>query len=166
MRQLLDSVWQRRGTSWVWDEEARNQICTASEVWSLRQFLRATGSWPEILPSNGDQTLVVAGLDGSLDLLAPTDAEAWLGDVVKTAVLSFQDAYAGDAALVFWLPSGQSRIRVHTATDAVTWLCAPPHGQSQLDLGRILWGKANEYPQEILLRDGGKPAGLFHLRIT
>lgn len=24
MRQLVDTVWQRRGTSWVWDEEARN----------------------------------------------------------------------------------------------------------------------------------------------
>lgn len=104
MRQLLDTVWQRRGTSWVWDEEARNQICAANEVWSLRQFLRAAqtaGSWPEDLPSNDDQTLVVAGLDGSLDLLMPTDAETWLSDVVKPALLSFQDAYAGGAALVF-----------------------------------------------------------------
>ena len=42
MRQLCDPVWQVRGTSWVWDEEARNQICTASEVWSLRQLLRAS----------------------------------------------------------------------------------------------------------------------------
>ncbi|WP_419685626.1 hypothetical protein ACN22W_00030 [Burkholderia theae] len=166
MRQLLDTVWQRRGTSWVWDEEARNQICVASEVWSLRQFLRAAGNWPDALPSNGDQTLVVAGLDGSLDLLMPTDAEAWLGDVVKPAVLSFQDAYAGDAALVFWLPTGHTRIKVQVSTDAVNWLCAPPHGQSQIDFGRILWGEANEYPQEILLRDGGRPAGLFHLRIT
>jgi len=71
MRQLRDSVWQRRGTSWVWDEEARNQICAASEVWSLRQFLRAKGNWPDDLPSNGGRTLVVAGLDGSLDLLTP-----------------------------------------------------------------------------------------------
>jgi hypothetical protein len=47
----------------------------------------------------------------------------------------------------------------------VDWLCHAPHGH-QIDLGRILWGQANEYPQEILLRDGGKPAGLFHLRIT
>ncbi|MBR8218243.1 hypothetical protein [Burkholderia vietnamiensis] len=166
MRQLLDTVWQRRGTSWVWDEEARNQICVASEVWSLRQFLHAVGNWPDALPSNGDQTLVVAGLDGSLDLLMPTDVEAWLGDVVKPAVLSFQDAYAGDAALVFWLPAGHSRIKVQVSTDAVNWLCASPQGQSQIDFGRILWGEANEYPQEILLRDGGKPAGLFHLRIT
>ncbi|UDL88124.1 hypothetical protein LGH82_23610 [Mesorhizobium sp. PAMC28654] len=168
MRPLLDTVWQRRGTSWIWDEEARNQICAASEVWSLRQFLRAArepGYWPEDLPSNDDQTLAVAGLDGSLDLLTSTDAETWLGDVVKPAVLSFQDAYAGGAALVFWLPSGQNRIRVQASTDAVSWLCHAPHGH-QIDFGRVLWGEANEYPQEILLHNGGKSAGLFHLRIT
>lgn len=165
MRQLLDTVWQRRGTSWLWDEEARNHICTASEVWSLRQFLRAVGNWPSDLPSNGSKTLVVAGLDGSLDLLTPVDAEAWLGDAIKPAILSFQDEYQGDAALVFWLPGGHSRIRVQAASDEVGWLCHTPHGY-QLDFGRILWGQANEYPQEILLRAGSKSAGLFHLRIT
>lgn len=166
MRQTLDTVWQRRGTSWLWDEEARNQICTAGEAWSLRQFLRATRKWPDALPSNGDQTLVVAGLDGSLDLLTHGDAETWLGDVIKPAILSFQDAYFGNAALVFWLPTGQSRIKVQASTDSVSWLCAMPHGHIHLDFGRILWGEANEYPQEILLREASRPAGLFHLRIT
>lgn len=168
MRQLRDTVWQRRGTSWVWDEEARNQICVASEVWSLRQFLRASkspGNWPDDLPSNGGKTLVVAGLDGSLDLLTPGDAESWLGDAIKPAILSFQDDWGSDGALIFWLPGGHNRVRANTATDEVGWLCHAPHGH-QIDLGRILWGQANEYPQEILLRDGGRPAGLFHLRIT
>ena len=168
MRQLRDTVWQRRGTSWIWDEEARNQICAASEVWSLRQFLRASktsGSWSGDLPSNGGKTLVVAGLDGSLDLLAPTDAEAWLGDAIKPAILSFQDEWGSDGALVFWLPGGHNRVKVNTASDEVGWLCHAPHGH-KIDFGRILWGQANEYPQEILLREGAKPAGLFHLRIT
>lgn len=165
MRQLLDTVWQRRGTSWVWDEEARNQICSANEVWSLRQFLRSAGSWPEDPPSNQSRTLVVAGLDGSLDLLSPADAEAWLGDAIKPAILSFQDEYGSDAALAFWLPSGYSRLKVQASSDEVRWLCHAPHGH-QIDFGRILWGQANEYPQEILLCDGAKPAGLFHLRIT
>ena len=165
MRQLRDPVWQVRGTSWVWDEEARNQICAASEVWSLRQFLRAQGNWPDDLPSNGGRTLVVAGLDGSLDLLTPGDAEAWLGDAIKPAILSFQDEWGSDGALVFWLPGGHNRVRAHPATDEVGWLCHAPHGH-QIDLGRILWGQANEYPQEILLREGAKTAGLFHLRIT
>lgn len=166
MKQLLDTVWQRRGTSWIWDEEARNQVCVASEVWSLRQFLQAVGNWPDDLPSNDNNTLVIAGLEGSLDLLTPEDAETWLGDAVKDAVLSFQDAYDGQAALIFWLPSGHGRIKVHSATDAVGWRCAAPHGESLLDFGRILWGEAREYPQEILLREGSKPIGLFHLRIT
>ncbi|MBN8607690.1 MAG: hypothetical protein J0L81_12305 [Caulobacterales bacterium] len=162
---MLDTVWQRRGASWIWDEEARNRICAASEVWSLRQFLRAVGSWPGDLPSNGGKTLVVAGLDGSLDLLTPPDAEVWLADAIKPAILSFQDEYEGDAALAFWLPGGHHRIKAQAATDEVSWLCHAPHGD-QIDFGRILWGQANEYPQEILLREGGKPAGLFHLRIT
>lgn len=165
MRQLLDTMWQRRGTSWLWDEEARNQICLAGEVWSLRQFLRAKANWPDELPSNGGRTLVVAGLDGSLDLLAPTDAEVWLDDSIKPAVLSFQDEYEGEAALVFWLPGGHHRLKAHAATDEVGWVCLAPHGH-QIDFGRILWGQANDYPQEILLRNGGRPAGLFHLRIT
>jgi hypothetical protein len=163
---VLDTVWQRRGTSWIWDEEARNQICRASEVWSLRQLLRVGNAWPDELPSNKGQTMVVAGLEGGLDLLAPPDADTWLGDVIKPAILRFQDAYAGDAALVFWLPSGHGRTKIHAATDAVTWHCAPPHGDSTVELGRVLWGEANEYPQEILLREGARPAGLFHLRIT
>jgi hypothetical protein len=166
MRQLLDTVWQRRGTSWIWDEEARNQVCIAGEVWSLRQFLRAATNWPHDLPSNHGQTVVVAGLEGVLDLLSPRDAEAWLGDVVKDAILSFQEHYQDEAALVFWLPSGQARIRLNPATDSISWQCAAPHGTSSLAFGRILWGEANEYPKEILLREGARPAGLFHRRIT
>lgn len=165
MRHTLDSVWQRRGTSWLWDEEARNTICKPSEVWSLRQFLQAKSRWPEDLPSNDGKTLVVAGLDGSLDLLPPSEAETWLADCIKPAILSFQDEWGSDGALLFWLPSGHTRIRVNAATDEVSWLCHAPHGH-QIDLGRILWGQANEYPQEILLRESAQPAGLFHLRIT
>lgn len=165
MKQLRDTVWQRRGLSWIWDPEALAQCCDVAEVWSLRQALRASGHWPDNLPSNGGNTLVVAGLEGCLDLLSPSDAEVWLAGDVKAAISSFQDAYDGQAALVFWLPGGADRIVV-TATDAVSWRCAAPHPGARVDFGRILWGEAREYPQEIVLRDGGKSSGLFHLRIT
>ena len=166
MKHTLDTVWQRRGTSGIWDEEARNQVCAWNEVNRVRQFLQSASSWPEDLPSNQNNTLVVAGLEGSLDLLAPGDAEAWLSETVKDAILSFQAHYESEAALIFWLPSGHGRIKFHPATDSVEWRCAAPHTDSLLAFGRILWGEANEYPQEILLREGAKPAGLFHLRIT
>ena len=165
MRQMRDPVWQVRGTSWLWDEEARNGICVAGEVWSLRQFLQSKRRWPDELPSNSGRTLVVAGLDGSLDLLTPPEAESWLSDAIKPAVLSFQDEWGGDGALVFWLPGGHNRLKANAATDDVSWLCHVPNGH-HIDIGRILWGQANDYPQEIALREGAKPAGLFHLRIT
>ena len=166
MKKLRDTVWQRRGTSWVWDAEALAQVAQAGEVWSLRQFLGAVGLWPEDLPSNKGTTLVVAGLDGSLDLLPPDEAEKWLAEDIKQAVLSFQDFWESNAALVFWLPGGAGRIVANPATDAVSWRCAAPYAKQQVDFGRILWGEAREYPQEIVLHEGGKPAGLFHLRIT
>ena len=166
MKQLLDTVWQRRGVSWIWDDEALNKVARPSEVLSLRQMLRFEGQWPDDLPSNNGSTMVVAGLDACLDLMSPDEADAWLGDEFKHAILSFQDAYQGDAALVFWLPAGQRRIHIQTASDAVVWRCGAPNSDQQIDFGRLLWGEAREYPQEILLAAAAKPAGLFHLRIT
>ncbi|MEY9722100.1 hypothetical protein ABIA22_004654 [Sinorhizobium fredii] len=166
MKQLLDSVWQRRGVSWIWDDEALSAVTRPSEVYSLRELLRAAKDWPDELPSNGGNTVVVAGLDACLDLLTPADADGWLGDELKSTILSFQDEYSGEAALVFWLPAGQRRFHTEIATDAVRWRCSAPHTDQQIEFGRLLWGEAREYPQEIILSEGGKPVGLFHLRIT
>ena len=166
MKQLRDTVWQRQGTSWIWDAEALSQVCVVSEVWSLRQLLQAVGHWPEDLPSNDNKTLVVAGLDGALDLLTPVDAEEWLDSAIKQAILSFQSYYEGEASLIFWLPSGKGRITTNSATDAISWCCAAPYTGNYLDFGRVLWGEAREYPKEIILRDGASSCGLFHLRIT
>jgi hypothetical protein len=166
MKQLLDTVWQRRGVSWIWDDEALNKVARPGEVLSLRQLIRLEGRWPDDLPSNNGSSMVVAGLDACLDLMSPDDAEAWLGNELKHTILSFQDSYQGDASLVFWLPAGQRRVYVQTASDAVVWRCGAPHGDRQIDFGRLLWGEAREYPQEILLAAGAKAAGLFHLRIT
>jgi hypothetical protein len=166
LKQLRDTVWQRRGVSWIWDAEALNQIALPGEAVSLRQFIQMAIKWSDELPSNKGNTLVVAGLDAGLDLLSPPDAESWLGDSFKRALLSFQDHFQGVAALVFWMPEGQRRLKVQTASDAVVWRCAAPYNDEQLDFSRILWGEAAEYPQEILLPGSSKPAGLFHLRIT
>ena len=166
MKQLHDTVWQRRGVSWIWENEAFSDVTKAGEVFSLREMIRASKNWPEDLPSNDGNTLVVAGLDACLDLLSPANAEEWLADTLKHIILSFQDFYQGDGALVFWLPGSQRRLQIKTASDAVTWKCSAPFREETVDFGRLLWGEAGEYPQEIIFANGNKPAGLFHLRIT
>ncbi len=166
MRQILDTVWQRRGVSWIWDEAALAEVAQAPQVISLRDLMLSQMRWPDDLPSNHGDSMVVSGLDAILDLLSPNDAEIWLGGKLKSAILSFQDAYSGEAALIFFLPGGHRRMTIDAATDAVRWRCSAPNGEQSLDFGRLLWGEAREYPQEILLAPGGKPVGLFHLRIT
>lgn len=166
MKQLLDSVWQRRGVSWIWDDVALSAVTKSSEVFSLRELMCASRNWPDNLPSNGGNSLIVAGLDACLDLLPPIEGESWLGNELKSAILSFQDEYSGEAALIFWLPKGERRFHTDMATDAVRWKSAAPHSNMNIELGRILWGEAREYPQEIVMSKGGKPVGLFHLRIT
>ncbi|WP_425386932.1 hypothetical protein [Deinococcus aquatilis] len=163
---MVDSAWQRRGTSWLWDAQARNLVCKPQEVVSVRQFLQLTHGWPDDLPSNGNNVLVVAGLDGCLDLLTPDHAVQWLRDTVKHAVLSFQTAYDGQAALVFWLPDGERRLEINSTTDAVIWRCAGSFRDQRIDFGRVLWGEAREYPRELILALESKPVGLYHLRIT
>jgi hypothetical protein len=166
MKQIVDTVWQRRGVSWIWSDQALNQVARPNEVWSVRELVRASRAWPDALPSNADRTLVVAGLDACLDLMTPQDGDAWLGTDLKSILLSFQDAYAGEAALVFWLPGGQKRFHTEMASDAIRWQCQAPQRDQMIEFGRLLWGEAREYPQEILLNEGGRPVGYFHLRIT
>lgn len=167
MKQLRDSVWQRRGTNWLREAESLAQVGTTSKVWSLRQIIPASGHWLVGLPSNDDNTLAVAGLDGCLDLLTPAYAESWVASAIKDAILSFQEFYNRLAGQNFWLPSDGNL--VNPATDAVSWRCTHPSASEHINIGRALWGKAHEYPQETLLPEGsrsdGKPPGLFHSRI-
>ena len=89
-----------------------------------------------------------------------------MGNELKSSILSFQDAYSGEAALIFWLPLGDRRFQTELATDAVRWRCGGRFADQNVEFGRVLWGEAREYPQEIVMADRGKPVGLFHLRIT
>lgn len=166
MRQMRDSVWQRRGISWLWDPDVLSTVSTPAEVVSLREWVRMRHRWPGELPSSNGNAVVVAGLDGTLDLLAPQDGEVWLGGDIKETILSFQSEYNSDAALIFWLPEGRRRLQIRAASDEVLWQCSAPHSKETLDFGRLLWGEAREYPQELWAAGAAACAGLFHLRIT
>jgi hypothetical protein len=47
MKQLHDTVWQRRGVSWIWENDAFSEVTKAAEVFSLREVIRASKSWPD-----------------------------------------------------------------------------------------------------------------------
>lgn len=173
MKILQGDVWKRRGVSLLWEADSLSALSKPEDVVSIRQFFALVGKWPNDLPCNDGDTLVVAGLEGYVDLMEPEEAEVWLKSEFLPAVLSFQDEYSLGAALVFWLPTGKSRVRMNRATEAYTWICSAPNSNQQLDLGRILWAGAEPDVGRIIDPDNTNPdpdgaawIGLHHPRLS
>jgi hypothetical protein len=97
------------------------------------------------------------------------DAEVWLNDSLKPAVLAFQEQYDGERALILWAPSGKERIGVSPASGDYLWRVRG----GPLELGRILWGGAGDGLFRVVESNDPKadpegPAwiGLHHTRIS
>lgn len=142
MKILQGDVWKRRGVSLLWGGDALSILAQPQDIVSIRQFFQMVGNWPDDLPCNGGNTLMVAGLDGCVDLMDPVEGEVWLKSDFLPSVLAFQDEYSLEAALVFWLPGGRNRVKMNRATEAYSWVCSAPYSNQHLDLGRILWAGA------------------------
>ena len=153
MRSTTDTAWTRRGISMLWDGDAMGKISNPDAVLSMRQLFQMKGSWPEDLPGFNGNSLVVAGLEGSLDALTPGDATLWLADSLRPIVLSFQSCYGLEAALVFWLPGGRTRIRMNPANETYSWICAGPYSSQTLDIGHVFWSGAADDVVRILNAD-------------
>ena len=164
--------WPRRGFALLWDVTTLADMVSPAEVGSLRQFFALVDRWPEDLPAAGGDALVVAGLEGCLDVLDGDDAQRWIERDLKEAVLSFQDHYQGQAGLVFWLPSGRHRISMKGATEEYYWRHRGS-GADGLPIGRLLFSGAENEVERLLDSEDGKSdydgkhwIGLHHPRIS
>ena len=173
MKILQGDVWKRIGMSLLWGGETLSSMTQPQAVVTIRQFFALIGNWPDELPCNDGHTLVVAGLEGCIDLLEPADAESWMKSELLPAILAFQDRYEGQAALVFWMPTGKNRVKMNPATEEYFWVCSAPHSNQRLELGRIIWAGAEADVARIIdpactNKDPDGPAwiGLRHPRLS
>ncbi len=170
MKTVSDSSWVKRGMSLLWDSAALSNVLVGGEARSLRQFYQLAEDWPDDLPSAQGNALVVVGLEAALDCLAPDDAETWLENCIRPALLSFQSHYQGQAGLHFWLPGGRQRIVASFASNSYSWRCAAPAERS-LPLGRLLWSGAESEALRIVEPGSRDPEGrswlgLHHRRVS
>jgi hypothetical protein len=141
MRQIEDDVWRRRGFTVLWSPAALGHLCgSTSEIMSIRGLFSVDGHWPEPLPISNGNALVVTGLEGCLDKISPSDAEAWLYEVVHPVMLRFQRQYSDDAALIFFMPTGEKRVDIVALDDTFSWEYAPPFKKEHFSLSRALFG--------------------------
>ena len=168
----LDKSWMRRGCSLLWSTDLLSNVANPNQVVSMRQFFSLSKSWPEDLPSISGSALVVSGLEGCIDILESAEAERWIEHDMKDLVLSFQEEYEGQAALIFWVPSGQGRISMAGSTEEYFWKHGSK-GSKGLHLGRLLYSGAENEVERIMNSedegvdyDGKTWSGLYHPRIS
>jgi hypothetical protein len=173
MRFERSERWRRRGFSLLWEPRVLTTVIAPTAVMSIREFFGLRKAWPHDLPGSDGDALVVAGLDGCLDSLLEQDAVAWLENDVKSAVLSFQEHYQGQAALILWLASGRTRIGMDLADEEYFWRASIGRDGARLPLGQCLWGGADADVARILTSeepnpdfDGEAYVGLYHPRIS
>ena len=173
MRIHRQGGWMRRGFSLLWEPRVLAQVVVPTAVVSIRDFFALRKAWPDRLPGSNGDALVVAGLDGCLDSLSEEDAVVWLEMDVKGAVLSFQEHYEGQAALIMWIASGRTRVGMDLADEEYFWRIAPGRNAERLALGKCLWGGAAADVARILVSveenpdfDGASYVGLHHPRIS
>lgn len=173
MRTIQGDRWKRHGFSLLWEPRVLTTVIAPTAVVSIRDFFALRKSWPDDLPGSAGDALVVAGLDGCLDSLSEQDAVTWLENDVKSAVLSFQEHYEGQAALILWLASGRTRIGMDLADEEYFWRVNAAKDGPRLPLGRCLWGGAEADVGRILVSeeknpdfDGDAYVGLHHPRIS
>lgn len=165
--------WKRRGLTLLWDPQTLLELVDPVQVLSMRACLGAQTSWPDELPGHGGDALVVAGLEGCLDVLTPADAITWIEHDLRQMVLSFQAHYDGQAALILWLPAGRTRLVMDRASGAYLWRMQPGKDDHNLPLGRALWAGAEADAARVLRAgerdpdvDGPAWIGLHHPRIS
>ncbi len=173
MRCERSQSWRRRGFSLLWEPRVLAEFVAPTSVVSIRDFFSLRKAWPVELQGAKGDALVVAGLDGCLDALSEQDAVSWLETDLKSAVLSFQEHYEGQAALILWLASGRKRIGMDLADEEYFWKISAGRDTVRLPLGRCLWGGAEADVARILVSDEKSPdfdgeawVGLHHPRIS
>lgn len=169
MPPLLHDLWMRRGLSLLWGASALARVAP-NEIVPLRTlFHLADAGFVEPLPSNGGKLLIATGLEGALDALTPDDSETWTMERIRPLLERFQEAFDGEGALAFWLPSGQARIVARPASAEYHWRLPTGHGDKMLHLSELIFAGADDDLRQILDGKSASAAewiGLYHPRVS
>lgn len=172
VRTRFNHGWARRGLSLLWDSQTLAGLVSPENVLSLREFFAMENKWPEELYAADGKAIVVAGLDGLLDVLDAASAAHWIESDLHEIIQSFQDHFYGEVGLIFWLPSGRERMDMNPATERYFWKHRPS-GPEGLPLGRLLFSGAEAEVERIIASqergvdpDGKEWVGLHHPRIS
>lgn len=99
MEMISNTVWQRKGSSIIFDQKSIGPFISDGALISLRKMLSWSERIPPIPPVSG-RTILVSGLDTVIETIEPQDAEYFLTHQIRPLLINLQNQWP-DQGIVF-----------------------------------------------------------------
>jgi len=152
METISNTVWQRKGSSIVFDQKSLGPFIADGSVISLRQML----SWTKDLPANPPvpgKTILVSGLETIVETMASPEAEAFLSRRVRPLIIDLQNRW-NNCGMVFGFSAHRNAFKETSLEEEVLF---QRRDKKQIRLSEGLWDGSAAINMKRIVREGDKP---------
>lgn len=152
METISNTVWQRKGSSIVFDQKSLGPFIADGSVISLRQML----SWTKGLPVNPPvpgKTILVSGLETIVETLGSQEAEAFLSRRVRPLIIDLQNRW-NNCGMVFGFSAHRNAFKETSLEEEVLF---QRRDKKQIRLSEGLWDGSAAINMKRIVREGDKP---------
>ena len=154
MDTISTTVWQRKGSSIIFDKNSLSQCISAEAVISLRVALSWLKGLPDTPPVAG-RTILVPGLDTIIETMKPQEAEDFLRGRVRPLLRLLQEKWP-ECGIVFGFSSHKNSFEEKAMDEEVVF---HRRDRKTVRLTEGLWdGSATLHMQRIIF-EGDQPGG-------
>lgn len=152
METISNTVWQRKGSSIVFDQKSLGPFIADDSVISLRQML----SWKTGLPTNPPvpgKTILISGLETMIETMEAPEAEEFLTRRIRPLLIELQNRWSS-CGIVFGFSAHHNAFQETALEEEVLF---QRRDQNKIRLSEGLWDGSATINMKRIVREGDKP---------
>lgn len=151
MEGISNTVWQRKGSSVVFDKKSLGGLISSGAVISLREALSWSKGAPAGPPVPG-RTILVSGLETLVETMEPQEAEEFLTHRIRPLLISLQSRWT-DCGVVFGF---SSHARAFEETSLDEEVLFRRRDRKTVRLSKALWDGSSALNMKRIVREAGR----------
>ena len=151
MDTISSTVWQRKGSSIVFDQRSLGPFISAGTVVSLREALGWARGIPAVPPIPG-RTMLISGLETVIETMEPQEAEEFLTRRIRSLLISLQNRWT-DCGVVFGFSSHPKAFEETPMKEEVLFR---RRGRETVRLSEALWDGSATLNMKRVVREGDR----------
>lgn len=152
METISNSVWQRKGSSVIFDSVSLGRFISEGAVVSLREALGWMKGFPPTPPVTG-RTILISGLEALLETMSPEESNEYLACRIRPLIIEFQSRWT-DCGIIFGF-SAHEKAFVETAKEEEVLLRRRDGTAVRLSEG--LWDGSATVNMKRVVREDSEP---------